>query len=46
MHALVLECGDDIWYLVQSRSQYRHQETIVDVTQQLGADGGMSNLKT
>lgn len=36
-----------IWwfYLVQSRSQYRHQEAIVDVAEQLRPDGGMSNLK-
>lgn len=39
------EAGDEVCYLVQSRSQYRNQEAIVDVTQQLRPDGGMSNLK-
>lgn len=37
--------NDQVCYLVQSRSQYRHQEAIVDVTQQLRPDGGMSDLK-
>lgn len=32
-------------YLMQSRSQHRHQEAVVNVTQQLGSNGGMSNLK-
>ena len=36
--------SDEFFYLVQSRSQNRHQEAVVDVTQQLGADGGMSDL--
>ncbi len=30
---------------MQSRSHYRHQEAVVDVTQQLRADGGMSDLR-
>lgn len=30
---------------MQSRSQHRHQEAVVNVTQQLGFNGGMSNLK-
>lgn len=30
---------------MKSRSQHRHQETVVNVTQQLGFNGGMSNLK-
>lgn len=34
-----------MWYLVQSRSKYRHKEAIVDVTKQLGADGRMSHLR-
>ena len=36
---------DNVRYLVQSRSQNRHQEAVVDVTQQLRADGGMSDLR-
>lgn len=32
-------------YLMQSRSQHRHQEAVVNVAQQLGFNGGMSNLK-
>lgn len=30
---------------MQSRSQHGHQEAVVNVTQQLGFNGGMSNLK-
>ena len=40
-----LGARDVFRYLVQSRSQNRHQEALVDVTEQLRPDGGMSDLR-